>query len=176
VRGDLAYTTSGDADSKLRLRRKHDQHGGLWLRQDTRDYYTSATFTGAKDPLTGIRFFATESIPQATDGHFSDSMFYTGEANHYTAPCNDALKSNAACRLAAREFLNITPLTPQGLPPWYLDARADHDPSARDGDLVTVNGIKFLLEGVEMAVMNVDGESGQATYSFHLAEDKKVDL
>lgn len=175
ARPDLAYTTTGNAKSKLRFRRKAQEFGGLVLKQDTREYYTSATFYGKKDPLSGRRFSATASILQATDKRFEDSMFFTGEENHYTAPANDGLQSDADCRLAAREFLNITPLTPQGLPPWYLEGRVDFDESVLDGDLVTVNGVKFLIDGVDFAALDA-GDGALMTLSLRLAEDKRVSL
>jgi hypothetical protein len=175
VRPDLAYSTTAPPNSKLRLRRKAGQAGGIVLMQDTREYYTSATFYGDKDPLTGQPFEATESIPQATDPRFENSMFYTGTPNHYTASQNEALKSDAACRLAAREFLNITPLTPQGLLPWTAQITVDYDPSVREGDLVTINAIKFLTEDIVFAALNA-GDGPQMELSVRLAEDKRMQI
>lgn len=175
VRSDLAYSTAHGTAAKLALRRKPTEAGGLALRQDTGDYFTGATITGAKNPLTGKRFEATETIPQATDSRFADSMFYTGVENHYTAPSNDALKSDADCRLAARDYLNITPLTPQGLPPWFLDVTVDFDATAREGDLVTCNGIKFLMHDINFAALNA-GDGAQMELSLRLASDYHIDV
>lgn len=175
LRTDLQYTTSGDPMSDKRLRKMSTQSGGLVLFQDLRDYYTSATIIGGINPLTGMRYVGYAVIPQATDPRFKDSMFYTGVANHYTASPDDSLKSQAACDKAANEFLNITPLTPQGMPPWYLESKAELDTTLKAGDIPTVNGIKFILENVDFAAINSGNEDGQQMHCLsRLAEDKKV--
>lgn len=172
LRVDLAYNNEVPTSSKLRLRGKSGEAGGFKLTQDLRNYYTSATFVGAVNPLTGLRFTATESIPQATDRRFINSMFYTGIEKHYTAPVDENLRSEAACRLAARDHLNITPNTAQGLPPWFGTIETDFDLSVKAGDIPTVFGVKFLITKVEQGQL---GEgSHRQTVEVQLAEDKKV--
>ena len=177
LRPDLPYSTSAPIGSKLRPRRRSTESGGLKLVQDLREYYTSATFIGAKDPLTGNHFVGYAEIPQATLEIFKDSMFYTGVENHYYAPVDESLKSNAECDMAAREKLNITPNTPDGLTPWTLTWKIDYDSTVKAGDVPTFNEAIFMLEGTEFASINAEDETGQQMIIFgRLAEDKKVIL
>jgi hypothetical protein len=157
--------------SRLCLRGRSDGSSRPVFKQDLRDYYTGATFIGAINPATGMRYHATETIPQATDEAFKDSMFYVGEPRTYTAEVDDSLKSDAACLKAAREFLNITPLTPDGLPPYYAEnVEIDLEPTLRAGDIPRIFGIKVLVDANEFSSLNA-GDGQRSRIGLRLAED-----
>lgn len=161
-------------DSKLCLRGNWDGSRAPRLVQDISEYWTGATFFGASDPLTGIRYNATVTIEQAFHEEWKDkqSMFWIGRERHYTAAPDDSLRSKVECEKAAREFLNKTPLTPQGLPPWFLEVYLDFDPHVLTGDLVRIFGVKFLVDTVEFASLNA-GEGQSMTAAMQLAEDRR---
>lgn len=176
LRTDIQFSTTADIDSPQRLRRQSNEGAGLELHQDLRDYWTSATFIGAVNPLNGMRYIQTERIPQATDDQFKDSMFYVGVENHYTAPTDESLKSEADCRSAARQFLNITRLTKDGLTPWTLNGTIDLDTTVKGGDIILINGLRFIIEGTEFLALNAGTRKDQQmSLMMRLAEDRKLE-
>lgn len=159
--------------SRLCLRAKSDGSTRPTWVQDIKGYYTGCTVVGAINPLTGIRYSATETIPQATDPRFTDSLFYTGEERILTLDPDDSLKSEAACLKVAREQLNITPQTPQGLPPYFSDICIDYNDSIITGDLIRVFGLKCLVIATEFAALSgPDGQ--QMKLALQIAEDAKL--
>ena len=124
--------------------------------QDISDAITGVTVLGAKNPLTGARYSATETIPQMYVDGFQGSAFWINEERHRTLmPPDDGLKSDDACARVAREKLNITPLTPDGLTPWTAEIELDYDPELREGDVVPIFGARFLVDSIRFASLRL---------------------
>lgn len=171
----IEYSTDPSASISRRVRRFSTEAGGLKLSQETKEVRNKVMVIGALNPRTGMRYSAVEVIPQSYYPQFSSSMFYIGSEHFWTAPVDESLHSNAACLQAARTYLNISPLTPQGLAPWDLTWKCELDLSVRCGDLVLVNGIKFLVKSIDLAAINSGDKSGQhMVVTGQLAEDKRL--
>lgn len=143
---------------------------GFKLAQDARDYITSATFVGKKNPLTGIRVVGGDSIPQASDPRFEDSAFHIGYDIPFVSEADDSLSNIAACERAARDKLNISPLTPDGLAPWWSDNDFDLDPDLLTGDLVQFFGVNFVIDTLELGALT-GANAGRMKASVQLAQD-----
>jgi hypothetical protein len=158
--------TSGvAADSRLCLR------GEFKLSQDLRDYVTSAIVIGAKDPKTGQRYSAREEIPQCFDEQFKGSPYYVGYDLPLFTSADDSLQSEAACKLAARDALHLTPQTPDGLAPQFGDIHIDYDPSLKTGDMVRIFNVKYVVDTIEFGALSND-EGGQTmSANVQLAQD-----
>lgn len=174
-RTDVWFSSSVSPDSHRALRRESTEGGGLTPTQEIRDYFTYAIFIGAIDPETGMRFVGAARIPQATDPKFKNSSFYTGIERSYTGQADDSLRSEQECIQAARDFLNITSLTPQGYTPWSLRWKADLDLSVRAGDLLQVNDLWFVIESTEFAALNSTNTGQQMVLRGRLVEDLVIE-
>ncbi len=144
-------------------------------RQDVSDYVTSATVIGAKNPITGQRFSATVSIPQATDAAFEGSPYHIGYSLPYYGEADDSLRSDAACALKAREVLRKSAQTPDGLGPVWSDIIVDMDTSLLCGDLIRIAGVRFLVDSVDFSAFNSTSsgsDAGQLRVSVQIAENR----
>jgi hypothetical protein len=150
-------------DSPLCLRNE------LHLRQDTRGYITRVTVIGAVNPLTGMRYVATESLPQAHDSRFSDSMYFINREIALTFPADESLTSEADCRKRAREELFT-----RGRPPWFGEILIDFDDTLRPNDQIRIFGIKFLVNEVSFGALNGgDGARERLSVTVQLNEDRR---
>jgi hypothetical protein len=119
--------------------------------QDLEEFFTSATFTGAKNPQTGKRWSATKTIPEATDKEFEGiSLFYVGTPRPYVAETDDGLASFEDCALAVRRFMRH-----YGLPPWYFEWDCAYNGELRPGDILKLNDVLVLAENVRRASINI---------------------
>lgn len=160
--------------SHLCLRQEADEQSiGLKFTQSLSDYITSCTCIGKLNPLTGKRYIATESYPQATDPATKDSIFAVDAPRVHVCEVDETLDSDAACLRAAREFLHITPQTPDGLPPAWTQIEVDLDPSMKCGDLVMVFGVKFIVDKVDLSSLAEEGRGQRMGVSLQLAQDLK---
>jgi hypothetical protein len=138
--------------------------------KDIRRYLTGVTVIGARDRLTGQRYVQTETIPQATEPGFEDSLFWLGNDSIDTIGPDDSLTDDAMCLQVAREELNIRPETPQGLPPVFGPGEIDFDPSLVTGDMPRLFGIKAIINNIEAGALA--GDKGQRmVVDFQIAED-----
>lgn len=173
---DIDYSETLPTTSHYCIRRASTEAGGVGLYQDTREYYTTVQVIGAVNPVTGMRYVAKATIPQASDPRFNRSMFYIGEDRVRTLAVDESLRSYNDCLQVARDALDITSLTPNGLAPWYQKIRIDLDPSIKAGDLVKINGIKHVVDEIEYSTLNGGGQEGQQlTLVCRLAEDRRAD-
>ncbi len=145
----LAYNNPPTVPLESPLCLRHEFH----LRQDTRNYVTRVTAIGAVNPLTGMRYVATESLPQAHDSRFSDSMYFINREIAVTLPFDESLTSQAACIRRAREELFL-----RGRPPHFGDMTIDYDATLRPNQQPRVFGIKFIVTSVSFGGLN----SGQS--------------
>jgi hypothetical protein len=156
-----------DVSSPLCLR------GEVTLTQDVSEYLTSITIIGDRDTLTGQRYGASETLPLGDDPQFFDSLYFIGEKRHETRRAGD-LQSETACLLAAREALGITPLTPDGLAPWFVDGQISFDPDFFCGDLIRVTGWKFLVDTISFGSLNAEEDSQKLRFRARLAQDVRI--
>lgn len=149
---------------------KHCLRRNISFEQSKNGFVTSVTAVGAKDPLTGKRLMHTESIPQANDKRFLNTVFYIGEEIKEVLPYDDSLTDMNAVILRARNRLQISSLTPNGLSSWLANVDIDFDVDLRAGDVRKLFGKKIVVDNVTFGSLNAgDGESMQA--QFQLAED-----
>jgi hypothetical protein len=121
----------------------HREEGsGLSIWQDTEDFWSEATLLGAYNPGAGKRYGATHRIWEATAK--PESMFFIGEPKRYTIATDDTHKSDASCARALRTFMLL-----HGLPPWFVRFRTWYTPDAREGDIVTLDGIAIIITTLE---------------------------
>jgi hypothetical protein len=164
-RPELAFNIPPTAaiDSPLCLRNE------FHLRQDTRGYVTRVTAIGAINPLTGMRFVATESLPQAHDERFADSMYYIGREIAVTLPVDESLTSHAACIKRAREELFS-----RGRPPHFGTIEIDYDVTLRPAQQPRIFGIKFLITSVGFGALAAgNGGMERMTVEVQLNEDRR---
>lgn len=144
------------------------------LVQDTSDVITGVTVLGAINPATGVRYSATETIPQMYEEGFEDSVFWIGEERHELCSPDEGLKSDDACTRAARERMNITPLTPDGLAPWRGDIEIDLEAEVREGDVIPIFDVKYLVDSIAFGSLAAEQDAQKMHASCFLAEDRRV--
>jgi len=149
---------------------KHCLRRNISYVQSLNGFVTSVTAVGAKDPLTGKRLMHTESIPQANDKRFLNTVFYVGKEMKEVLPYDDSLTDMKSVILRARNRLQISTLTPNGLSSWLANVDIDFDADLRAGDVRKLFSKKIVVDNVQFGSLNAgDGESMQA--QFQLVED-----
>lgn len=167
---NYAFPPEADSDSPYAIH--NARQDGVTLRQNLDGHVTRVIITGAQDHLTGKRYSHTDSHPAANDERFRNSLFYTGQELTEYAAVDDGLTSPQACQLAARRALSITPSTPLGLTPWYVDLRVKLGFERRAGDVVRVMGKRAVLRSVEYGSINSSKEDlEKMNITLQLAED-----
>lgn len=141
----------------------------LHLRQDTRGYVTKVTAVGAVNPLTGMRYVATETLPQASDDRFENSLYFINGDITLTLPFDDSLTSQVACIRRAREELFL-----RGRPPHFAEPLIDYDATLRPNQQLRVFGIKFIVTAVSFAGLS-SGEGDHETMhvEMQINEDRR---
>lgn len=134
---DFAYSTSLPERDMSSVQRP------LSIWQDVSDYVTDATFFGAFNQGTGRRTSGRIMIHEATK---KGSAFYIGRHRPYFAAPDESLGSDVKCILAVRQFLMW-----HALPPWFASWVSWYDPRLREGDIVTMDGIRFVVQSLDVA-------------------------
>ncbi len=111
--------------------------------QDVSDYFTDVTFTGDYNPGAGRRYHGREIIHEATR---RGSAFYIRHHRPHFEAANPSLRSDVKCLLAVRQFLRLF-----GMPPWFISWLAWYEPTLREGDIVTLDGIRLVTQGFDVA-------------------------
>lgn len=155
----FAYSTSLRERDLMSVQRELN----VW--QDIAEYVTDCTFTGAFNPGIGRRYSARHIIHEATK---AGSAFYVGRHRPYFGKADNALESDVKCLLAVRQFLQMA-----GLPPWFASWKAWFEPELREGDILTLDGIRFVLVNIDAPGFSKSAEQ-KGTLTGRLMDDVQI--